>query len=203
MWPQTFSGEQLIRRHAAALLIAASSRPLFCVGNYRQFLLRIIGAGKWHPGWGPGSDRELPPSFKLSAQRISNLLTSALPAQKNMERRHRLFFQFGYPTSVYGAACIGACWAVRLAYLKGQHRQAAMDIAFVQAVVIFIGIRSNRPRGRRGQSQAHAGWGYFQPCLPVERHYWRLAFERAANTSAAFRLYHHAWRAVCRTPPGL
>ena len=207
MWPEIFRGAP-IRRHAAALLIAAFIPATFFVWlTTDQF--RAASVLKWHPGWAQDSTELAAPFFRLGPKDFGSSTSFGLLLQKTWNGVIAPFFQFWLPNfGLWVPLGIGACWIMRLAYLEGQvalGRQAASGYRFRgggSRDFRFRVFRSNRAVGV-GQSQAH-GVGllsYF--AFPVERHHWALGLSgTSGNMSAALRfgICHAAWRPVCRTP---
>src|SRR6266487_1288596 len=179
----------------------------FCVADYRP-VPRSIGA-EVASRLGPGFDRIGSAFLPARAKGfwIFHIVRSAVA--ENMERRHRSVFPIlAAQLRFMGAVVIGACWIVRLAYLEGQvalGRQAASGYRFRgggSRNFRFRVFRPNRAVGV-GQSQTHGMGLLSYSAFPVERHHWALGFPgTSGNMSAAlrFRIYHAAWRPVCRTP---
>ena len=203
MWPDIFRGAP-IRRHAAALLIAAFIPATFFVWlTTDQF--HAASVLKWHPGWAQDSTEFAAPFFRLGPKDFGSSTAFRFAVAKNMERRHRSVFPIlAAQLRFMGAVGIGACWIVRLAYLEGQvalGRQAASGYRFRgggSRDFRFRLFRSNRAVGM-GQSQAH-GVGLFSYfAFSVERHHWALGLSgTGGNMSAALRFgICHACLAAC------
>ena len=207
MWPEIFRGAP-IRRHAAALLIAAFIPATFFVWlTTDQF--RASSVLKWHPGWAQDSTEFGAPFFKLGPKDFGSSNPFVSPLQKTWNGAIAPFFQFWLPNFglwvPLALGLVGLCvWRIWKGKWRWGDRPPA-DIAFVRGGsrdFRFRLFRSNRPVGV-GQSQAH-GVGllsYF--AFPVERHHWALGFPRTSgNMSAALRfgICHAARRPVCRTP---
>jgi len=122
---QIFRGAP-IRRHAAALLIAAFIPATFFVWlTTDQF--HAASVLKWHPGWAQDST-ELERLLPARAKDFGSSTSFGLLFAENMERRHRSVFPI--LAANFGLWCRWH-WGlldVRLAYLEGQvalGRQAA------------------------------------------------------------------------------
>ena len=207
MWPDIFRGAP-IRRHAAAMLIAAFIPASFFVWlTTDQF--HAASVLKWHPGWAQDSTEFAAPFFKLGPKDWGSSTGVRFAVAKNMERRHRAVLSIlAAQLRFMGAACAGACCIVRLANLERQMalgRKTASGYRFrcsCRCDFRFWLFRSNRPMGM-GQSQAHGVGLLSYSAFPVERHHWALGVSgTGGNMSAAFwfRLYHAARWADCRTP---
>ena len=206
MWPEIFRGAP-IRRHAAALLIAAFIPATFFVWlTTDQF--RAASVLKWHPGWAQDSTEFAAPFFRLGPKDFGSSTGPRFAVAKNMERRHRSVFPIlAAQLRFMGAVGIGACWIVRLAYLEGQvalGRQAASGYRFRAGGsrdFRFRLFRSNRAVGM-GQSQADDVGLLSYSAFSVERHHWALGLSgtsRNVSTALRFGICHAAWRPVCRT----
>ena len=109
MWPDIFRGAP-IRRHAAAMLIAAFIPASFFVWlTTDQF--HAASVLKWHPGWAQDSTEFAAPFFKLGPKDLGIFHIVRFAVAKNMERRHRAVLSIlAAQLRFMGAACAGACW---------------------------------------------------------------------------------------------
>ena len=140
MWPEIFRGAP-IRRHAAAMLIAAFIPATFFVWlTTDQF--HAASVLKWHPGWAQDSTELAAPYFKLGPQDFKSSTAFGLLLQKTWNGVIAPFFQFWLPNFglwvPLAMGLVGLCaWRV----WKGKWRwgnKPPADIAFVlTAVVIF------------------------------------------------------------------
>ena len=207
MWPDIFRGAP-IRRHAAALLIAAFIPATFFVWlTTDQF--RAASVLKWHPGWAQDSTEFAAPFFRLGPKDWGSSTWPGLLLQKTWNGVIAPFFQFWLPNfGLWVPLALAACWIMRLAYLEGQvalGRQATSGYRFRDGGsrdFRFRLFRSNRPVGM-GQSQAHGVGIFSYSAFSVERHHWALGLSgtgRNVSTALRFGICHAARRSVCRTP---
>ncbi|HEU4770577.1 MAG TPA: hypothetical protein VFS68_00350, partial [Candidatus Udaeobacter sp.] len=140
MWPDIFRGAP-IRRHSAALLIAAFIPATFCVWlTTDQFHARSVL--KWHPGWAQDSTEFAAPFFRLGPKDFGSSTTFGLLLQKTWNGVIAPFFQFWLPNFglwvPLALVLVGMClWRIWKGKWRWGDRPPA-DIAFViTAVVIF------------------------------------------------------------------
>jgi hypothetical protein len=140
MWPEIFSGAP-IRRHAAAILIAAFIPATFFVWlTTDQF--RASSVLKWHPGWAQDSSDFAAPFFKLGPKDFGSSTSFGLLLQKTWNGVIAPFFQFWLPNFglwvPLALALVGLCgWRI----WKGKWRcgdRPPADIAFVLAAVVIF-----------------------------------------------------------------
>src|SRR5438876_7796825 len=94
-WPEIFRGAP-IRRHAAAILIAASIPATFFVWlTTDQF--HASSVLKWHPGWAQDSTELGAPFFKLGPKDFGSSTSFGLLLQKTWNGVIAPFFQFWLP----------------------------------------------------------------------------------------------------------
>jgi hypothetical protein len=140
MWPEIFSGAP-IRRHAAAMLIAAFIPATFFVWlTTDQFHAASIV--KWHPGWAQDSTELGAPYFRLGPKDFGSSTTFGLLLQKTWNGVIAPLFQFWLPNFglwvplalVLVALCGWRIW-------KGKWRwgdRPPADIAFVLAAIVIF-----------------------------------------------------------------
>jgi hypothetical protein len=141
MWPEFFRGAP-IRKHAAALLIAAFIPATFFVWlTTDQF--HAASVLKWHPGWAQDSTEFAAPFFRLGPKDFGSSTSFGLLLQKTWNGVIAPFFQFWLPNFglwvPLALGLVGLCgWHI----WKGKWRwgeKPPADIAFViAAVVIFV-----------------------------------------------------------------
>jgi hypothetical protein len=140
MWPDIFRGAP-IRRHAAAMLIAAFIPATFFVWlTTDQF--RAASVLKWHPGWAQDSPDLAAPYFKLGPKDFGSSTTFGLLLQKTWNGAIAPFFQFWLPNFglwvPLALALVALCgWRI----WKGKWRwgdKPPADIAFVLAAVVIF-----------------------------------------------------------------
>src|SRR5499427_2680229 len=140
MWPEIFRGAP-IRRHAAALLIAAFIPATFFVWlTTDQF--HAASVLKWHPGWAQDSTEFAAPFFKLGPKDFGSSTSFGLLLQKTWNGVIAPFFQFWLPNFglwvPLALGLVGLCvWRV----WKGKWRwgdKPPADIAFVLAAVVIF-----------------------------------------------------------------
>jgi hypothetical protein len=142
MWPEIFRGAP-IRRHAAALLIAAFIPATFFVWiTTDHFQARSVL--KWHPGWAQDSAEFAAPFFRLGPKDWGSSTGPGLLLQKTWNGVIAPFFQFWLPNFglwvplvlVFVGLCFWRIW-------KGKWRwgdRPPADIAFVLAAVVIFGV---------------------------------------------------------------
>ena len=141
MWPEIFRGAP-IRRHAAALLIAAFIPATFFVWlTTDQF--RAASVLKWHPGWAQDSTELGAPFFKLGPKDFGSSTSFGLLLQKTWNGVIAPFFQFWLPNFglwvPLALALVGLCaWRIWKGKWRWGDRPPA-DIAFVVAAVVIFG----------------------------------------------------------------
>ena len=140
MWPEIFRGAP-IRRHSAALLIAAFIPATFFVWlTTDQF--HAASVLKWHPGWAQDSTEFAAPFFKLGPKDWGSSTGPGLLLQKTWNGVIAPFFQFWLPNFglwvLLALGLVGLCiWRI----WKGKWRWGETppaDIAFVIAAVVIF-----------------------------------------------------------------
>ena len=141
MWPEIFRGAP-IRRHAAAMLIAAFIPATFFVWlTTDQF--HAASVLKWHPGWAQDSTEFAAPFFRLGPKDWGSSTGPGLLLQKTWNGVIAPFFQFWLPNFglwvPLALGLVGLCgWRIWKGKWRWGNRPPA-DIAFViAAVVIFV-----------------------------------------------------------------
>lgn len=140
MWPEIFRGAP-IRRHAAALLIAAFIPATFFVWlTTDQF--HAASVLKWHPGWAQDSTDFVAPFFKLGPKDWGSSTGPGLLLQKTWNGVIAPFFQFWLPNFglwvPLALGLVGLCgWRVWKGKWRWGDRPPA-DIAFVLAAVVIF-----------------------------------------------------------------
>src|SRR5436189_3609876 len=141
MWPEIFR-DAPIRRHAAALLIAAFIPATFFVWlTTDQF--HAASVLKWHPGWAQDSTELGAPFFKLGPKDFGSSNPFGSLVQKTWNGVIAPFFQFWLPNFglwvPLAMGLVGLCvWRIWKGKWRWGDRPPA-DIAFVMAaVVIFV-----------------------------------------------------------------
>ena len=141
MWPEIFRGAP-IRRHAAALLIAAFIPATFFVWlTSDQFHAATVL--KWHPGWAQDSTEFAAPFFKLGPKDWGSSTGPGLLLQKTWNGVIAPFFQFWLPNFglwvPLALGLVGLCiWRIWKGKWRWGDRPPA-DIAFVIAAVVIFG----------------------------------------------------------------
>jgi hypothetical protein len=140
MWPEIFRGAP-IRRHAAALMIAAFIPATFFVWlTTDQF--RAASVLKWHPGWAQDSTEFAAPFFKLGPKDFGSSTSFGLLLQKTWNGVIAPFFQFWLPNFglwvPLALGLVGLCgWRIWKGKWRWGDRPPA-DIAFVVAAVVIF-----------------------------------------------------------------
>jgi hypothetical protein len=140
MWRETFSGAP-IRRHAAAMLIAAFIPATFFVWlTTDQF--HASSVIKWHPGWAQDSTELGAPYFRLGPKDFGSSTTFGLVLQKTWNGVIAPFFQFWLPNFglwvPLALGLVGLCgWRIWKGKWRWGDRPPA-DIAFVVAAVMIF-----------------------------------------------------------------
>jgi hypothetical protein len=140
MWPQIFHGAP-IRRHAAAMLIAAFIPATFFVWlTTDQF--HAASVLKWHPGWAQDSPDLAAPYFRLGPKDFGSSTTFGLLLQKTWNGVIAPFFQFWLPNFglwvPLALGLVGLCvWRIWKGKWRWGDRPPA-DIAFVLAAVVIF-----------------------------------------------------------------
>jgi hypothetical protein len=138
MWPEIFRGAP-IRRHAAAILIAAFIPATFFVWlTTDQF--HAASVLKWHPGWAQDSTELAAPFFRLGPKDFG--FSTSFGLQKTWNGVIAPFLQFWLPNFglwvPLALGLVGLCgWRV----WKGKWRwgdKPPADIAFVLAAVVIF-----------------------------------------------------------------
>jgi hypothetical protein len=140
MWPEIFRGAP-IRRHAAAMLIAAFIPATFFVWlTTDQF--RAASVLKWHPGWAQDSTDFAAPFFRLGPKDFGSSTSFGLLLQKTWNGVIAPFFQFWLPNFglwvPLALGLVGLCvWRIWKGKWRWGDRPPA-DIAFVVAAVVIF-----------------------------------------------------------------
>jgi hypothetical protein len=140
MWPEIFRAAP-IRRHAAALLIAAFIPATFFVWlTTDQF--HAASVLKWHPGWAQDSTEFAAPFFRLGPKDFGSSTSFGLLLQKTWNGVIAPFFQFWLPNFglwvPLALALVGLCvWRIWKGKWRWGDRPPA-DIAFVVAAVVIF-----------------------------------------------------------------
>jgi hypothetical protein len=140
MWPEIFRGAP-IRRHAAAMLIAAFIPATFFVWlTTDQF--HAASVLKWHPGWAQDSTELGAPYFRLGPKDFGSSTTFGLLLQKTWNGVIAPFFQFWLPNFglwvPLALGLVGLCgWRIWKGKWRWGDRPPA-DIAFVLAAVVIF-----------------------------------------------------------------
>ena len=140
MWPEIFR-DAPIRRHAAALLIAAFIPATFFVWlTTDQF--HAASVLKWHPGWAQDSTELGAPFFKLGPKDFGSSTSFGLLLQKTWNGVIAPFFQFWLPNFglwvPLALGLVGLCvWRIWKGKWRWGDRPPA-DIAFVVAAVVIF-----------------------------------------------------------------
>ena len=140
VWPEIFQGAP-IRRHAAALLIAAFIPATFFVWlTTDQF--RASSVLKWHPGWAQDSTEFAAPFFRLGPKDWGSSTGPGLLLQKTWNGVIAPFFQFWLPNFglwvLLAMGLVGLCiWRIWKGKWRWGERPPA-DIAFVLAAVVIF-----------------------------------------------------------------
>ena len=140
MWPDIFRGAP-IRRHAAAMLIAAFIPASFFVWlTTDQF--HAASVLKWHPGWAQDSTEFAAPFFKLGPKDLGSSTSFGLLLQKIWNGVIAPFFQFWLPNFglwvPLALGLVGLCgWRIWKGKWRWGERPPA-DIAFVVAAVVIF-----------------------------------------------------------------
>ena len=140
MWPEIFRGAP-IRRHAAAMLVAAFIPATFFVWlTTDQF--HASSVIKWHPGWAQDSTEFAAPFFKLGPKDWGSSTGPGLLLQKTWNGVIAPFFQFWLPNFglwvPLALGLVGLCgWRIWKGKWRWGDRPPA-DIAFVIAAVVIF-----------------------------------------------------------------
>ncbi|MGE5212588.1 MAG: hypothetical protein ACM3NN_02720 [Nitrospirota bacterium] len=140
MWSEIFRGAP-IRRHAAAMLIAAFIPATFFVWlTTDQF--HAASVLKWHPGWAQDSTEFAAPFFKLGPKDWGSSTGPGLLLQKTWNGVIAPFFQFWLPNFglwvPLALGLVGLCiWRIWKGKWRWGDRPPA-DIAFVMAAVVIF-----------------------------------------------------------------
>lgn len=140
MWPEVFRGAP-IRRHAAAMLIAAFIPATFFVWlTTDQF--HAASVLKWHPGWAQDSTEFAAPFFRLGPKDWGSSTAIGLLLQKTWNGVIAPFFQFWLPNFglwvPLAMGLVGLCvWRIWKGKWRWGERPPA-DIAFVIAAVVIF-----------------------------------------------------------------
>ncbi len=140
MWPEGFRGAP-IRRHAAALLIAAFIPATFFVWlTTDQF--HAASVLKWHPGWAQDSTELGAPFFKLGPKDFGSSNPFGSLVQKTWNGVIAPFFQFWLPNFglwvPLALGLVGLCvWRIWKGKWRWGDRPPA-DIAFVVAAIVIF-----------------------------------------------------------------
>lgn len=140
MWRKIFRGAP-IRRHAAAMLIAAFIPATFFVWlTTDQF--HAASVLKWHPGWAQDSSDFAAPYFRLGPKDFGSSTTFGLLLQKTWNGVIAPFFQFWLPNFglwvPLALALVALCgWRIWKGKWHWGNAPPA-DIAFVLAAVVIF-----------------------------------------------------------------
>lgn len=140
MWREIFRGAP-IRRHAAAMLIAAFIPATFFVWlTTDQF--HAASVLKWHPGWAQDSSDFAAPYFRLGPKDFGSSTTFGLLLQKTWNGVIAPFFQFWLPNFglwvPLALALVALCgWRIWKGKWHWGNAPPA-DIAFVLAAVVIF-----------------------------------------------------------------
>src|SRR5438270_250028 len=140
MWPEVFRGAP-IRRHAAALLIAAFIPATFFVWlTTDQF--HAASVLKWHPGWAQDSTELGAPFFKLGPKDFGSSNPFGSLVQKTWNGVIAPFFQFWLPNfGLWVPLALGLVGLCAWRIWKGKWRwgdKPPADIACVVAAVVIF-----------------------------------------------------------------
>src|SRR5215467_4268972 len=140
MWLEIFRDAQ-IRRHAAAMLIAAFIPATFFVWlTTDQF--RASSVLKWHPGWAQDSSEMGAPYFKLGPKDFGSSTAFGSLVQKTWNGVIAPFFQFWLPNfGLWVPLALGLVGLCAWRIWKGKWRwgdRPPADIAFVIAAVAIF-----------------------------------------------------------------
>src|ERR1051326_3492374 len=139
-WPEIFRGAP-IRRHAAAMLIAAFIPATFFVWlTTDQF--HASSVVKWHPGWAQDSSEMGAPYFKLGPKDFGSSTSFGLLLQKTWNGVIAPFFQFWLPNFglwvPLALGLVGLCaWRIWKGKWHWGDKPPADIACVVAAVVIF------------------------------------------------------------------
>jgi hypothetical protein len=139
-WPEIFRGAP-IRRHAAAMLIAAFIPATFFVWlTTDQF--HAASVLKWHPGWAQDSTELGAPFFRLGSKDFHSSTSFGLLLQKTWNGVIAPFFQFWLPNFglwvPLALGLVGLCgWRIWKGKWRWGDRPPA-DIAFVLAAIVIF-----------------------------------------------------------------
>jgi hypothetical protein len=142
MWPEIFRGAP-IRRHAAAMLIAAFIPATFFVWlTTDQF--HAASVLKWHPGWAQDSSELGAPYFRLGPKDFGSSTMFGQLLQKTWNGVIAPFFQFWLPNfGLWVPLAMGLVGMVGWRIWKRKWRwgdRPPADIAFVLAAVMIFGV---------------------------------------------------------------
>jgi len=142
MWPEIFRGAP-IRRHAAAMLIAAFIPATFFVWlTTDQF--HAASVLKWHPGWAQDSSELGAPYFRLGPKDFGSSTMFGQMLQKTWNGVIAPFFQFWLPNfGLWVPLAMGLVGMVGWRIWKRKWRwgdRPPADIAFVLAAVMIFGV---------------------------------------------------------------
>ena len=140
MWPDIFRAAP-IRRHAAAMLIAAFIPATFFVWlTTDQF--HAASVLKWHPGWAQDSTEFAAPFFRLGPKDFGSSTSFGLLLQKIWNGVIAPFFQFWLPNfGLWVPLALGLVGLCVRRIWKGKWRwgdRPPADIAFVVAAVVIF-----------------------------------------------------------------
>src|SRR5439155_1247855 len=142
MWPEIFRGAP-IRRHAAAMLIAAFIPATFFVWlTTDQF--HAASVLKWHPGWAQDSSELGAPYFRLGPKDFGSSTMFGQMLQKTWNGVIAPFLQFWLPNfGLWVPLAMGLVGMVGWRIWKRKWRwgdRPPADIAFVLAAVMIFGV---------------------------------------------------------------
>ena len=142
LWPEIFRGAP-IRRHAAAMLIAALIPATFFVWlTTDQF--HASSVLKWHPGWAQDSTELGAPYFKLGPKDFGSSTAFGSLVQKTWNGVIAPFFQFWLPNfGLWVPLALGLVGLCAWRIWKGKWRwgdKPPADIVFVLAAVVIFAV---------------------------------------------------------------
>src|SRR5438034_5788555 len=140
MWTEIFRGAP-IRRHAAALLIAAFI-PATCFVWVTTDQFHAASVLKWHPGWAQDSSELGAPYYRLGPKDFGSSTMFGQLLQKTWNGVIAPFFQFWLPNfGLWVPLALGLVGLVAWRIWKGKWHwgdKPSADIAFVMAAVVIF-----------------------------------------------------------------
>ena len=168
LWPEIFRGAS-IRRHAAAMLIAAFVPATFFVWlTTDQF--HASSVLKWHPGWAQDSTELGAPYFKLGPKDFGSSTAFGSLVQKTWNGVIAPFFQFWLPNFglwvPLALGLVGLCaWRIWKGKWHWGDKPPADIACVVAAVVIFAFGYFVQTAPWDWDNLKLMIWGYFSFCL--------------------------------------